>query len=165
MQANKLNKQLRNIKAVEAAIEALRTVQYDATKWAALGCDRESYYIKEPRRVYSTKRKALTEFKLRQIEINLKMQFKLARRIPCELVKQGAWWRATCLRCWRLGQGTCCIIYQGTQEFKLIQTNHAFQLWFQWTHFFWFEHVWTIVQTETTHLACHTQLRLPRSKK
>jgi len=36
-----------NIKAVEAAIEALRTVQYDATKWAALGCDRESYYIKE----------------------------------------------------------------------------------------------------------------------
>lgn len=91
MQANKLNKQLRNIKAVEAAIEALRTVQYDATKWAALDCDRESYYIKEPRRVYSTKRKALTEFKLRQVEINLKMQFKLARRIPCELVKQGAW--------------------------------------------------------------------------
>lgn len=36
-----------NIKAVEAAIEALRTVQYDATKWAALDCDRESYYIKE----------------------------------------------------------------------------------------------------------------------
>ena len=40
---------LRNIKAVEAAIEALRTVQYDAAAWAALDCDRESYYMKEPK--------------------------------------------------------------------------------------------------------------------
>ncbi|CAK9027373.1 Pyruvate dehydrogenase [NADP(+)] (CpPNO) (Pyruvate:NADP(+) oxidoreductase) [Durusdinium trenchii] len=36
-----------NIKAVEAAIEALRTVQYDAAKWAAIDCDRESFYAKE----------------------------------------------------------------------------------------------------------------------
>ena len=37
MQANKLNKQLRNIKAVEAAIEALRTVQYDGQLWVVIG--------------------------------------------------------------------------------------------------------------------------------
>ena len=53
---------------MEAAIEALRTVQYDATKWAALDCDRESYYIKEPQREYS-KKKTLAEFRLRQIKI------------------------------------------------------------------------------------------------
>ncbi|CAJ1388754.1 unnamed protein product, partial [Effrenium voratum] len=36
-----------NINAVEAAIAALRTVKYDAKSWAAVSCDRESFYAKE----------------------------------------------------------------------------------------------------------------------
>ena len=38
-----------NIKAVEAAIAALHPVSYDAAKWAAVDCDRESFYAKEIR--------------------------------------------------------------------------------------------------------------------